>query len=150
MGRSAANRTELKINLGLIINELKLPAQIKQPILRSAFTSFSAAVCVCVGVHVLRIYSICLVSTFSRKLFFLKNKFFFFLIQVIFSVCRVGLASYAPGKLFPNLGLHQNTWETLSQDDWAPAPSISCLVSLRTPKALEPAPQKMDPSTPCE
>lgn len=36
--------------------------------------------------------------------------------HVMVPVSRVGFASHAPGKLFSNLDLHQNYWESLRQE----------------------------------
>lgn len=60
VGRSNANRPELKINLRSIINELNIPAQIRQPVLHLTFVSilfsYNFYLCVRVCVYVLRTY----------------------------------------------------------------------------------------------
>lgn len=47
---------------------------------------------------------------------FFKKKNSILKMHVMVPVSRVGFASHAPGKLFSNLDLHQNYWESLRQE----------------------------------
>lgn len=149
VGRSNANRPELKINLRLIINELNLPAQIRQPILHLTFVSiFVITTFICVYVCV---------SMFSERIkyvFFQHSLGNFLFLKKIFlkkNVCDIPSLQSWFCKSFSNLGLHQNPWEILNQYGWASAQLFTnCSVSLRTTEACELSPQRMSPSTPCK
>ena len=106
VGRWNADRPELKINLGLIINEWNLPAQVKQPILHLTFMSILIRYNVCVYMCVcliFRMYSVCIfqhslgnIFFFKKKSLFLKNILWYLLsAELVLQVMRLESESHS-------------------------------------------------------
>ena len=94
VGRWNTDRPELKINLGLIINEWNLPAQIKQPILHLTFVSILIRYNVCVYMWmclIFRMYSVCIFQHSLGNIFFLKKNVCFKKYHMIFPDCELVL-----------------------------------------------------------